>query len=477
VTRLRRVPGIRTRLLPVVLGAALAVLPAGPAGAQSDAPAGSPPELPPAPSAAARTGTVSFADLYHAALGFHESVGEATERLRQAEYERKKVRANLLPDLDVTGTVQRRPKNLTAGGSFLVASKDSRDLTVTLGQTLYTGGRARTQLKIATIGELARQVDLRLTRETLVYNVAQAVFAVSKAQADLSSASDRREGMERHLQAAQARVRLGADVRATALRLESEVARLKAEEMQASDALKTARENLAELTGLPQDVQLGPPPDMGPVRSAPDPVQTALTHRADVALATSEAAAAKLGVRYTSGTFLPVINLTGTYTRSDENPATTFLIDEESFATLKATWSLFNGGEDVAERHRAQAAFREKQLNLTELQREIHTQVDQAERQVQVAEQVVQSLKDAWTYAAENHRIVTETFNVGAATYLDVIDASTALGDARRDLENARNDLNLALLNLAQDTGELLALVGESVPSSGDLDSWVRAKR
>ena len=207
------------------------------------------------------------------------------------------------------------------------------------------------------------------------------------------------------------------------------------------------------------------------------PVQTALTHRADVALATSEAAAAKLGVRYTSGTFLPVINLTGTYTRSDENPATTFLIDEESFATLKATWSLFNGGEDVAERHRAQAAFREKQLNLTELQREIHTQVDQAERQVQVAEQVVQSLKDAWTYAAENHRIVTETFNVGAATYLDVIDASTALGDARRDLENARNDLNLALLNLAQDTGELLALVGESVPSSGDLDSWVRAKR
>jgi outer membrane protein TolC len=90
---------------------------------------------------------------------------------------------------------------------------------------------------------------------------------------------------------------------------------------------------------------------------------------------------------------------------------------------------------------------------------------------------VVKALEDAWTYAAENHRIVTETFNVGAATYLDVIDASTALGDARRDLENARNDLNLALLNLARTTGQLLVLVGEPVPTIGDLARWVKAER
>jgi len=272
-------------------------------------------------------------------------------------------------------------------------------------------------------------------------------------------------------------VRLGADVRATALRLESEVARLKAEEMQASDALQTARENLATLTGLPEDVALGAPPDVQPVRAVAEPVEAALAHRADVGLATGEAAAAKLGVRYTTGTFLPLITLEGTYTRRQQDPETSFLIDEESFATLRATWDLYSGGEDLAERHRARAQFREKQLNLAELQREIGTQVGQAKRQVHVAEQVVKSLEDAWTYAAENHRIVTETFNVGAATYLDVIDASTTLGDARRDLENARNDLNLALLNLARSTGELLALVDEPVPTTGDLARWVKAKR
>jgi len=422
-------------------------------------------------------GTMNFEDLYHAALGFHESVGEAGARLRQAKYERDKVFARMLPTLSVTGSLQRRPQNLSSSGGFLIAPEDTREVTVTLGQSLYTGGRARTQLKIATIGELARDVDLRVTRENLVFDLAQAYFAVSKAQADLSSATERREGMERHLQAARARVRLGADVRATALRLESEVARLKAEEMQASHALKTARENLAMLTGLPEDVALGDPPDMAPVRAVAEPIDVALSHRADVGLATGEAAAALLGVRYTTGTFLPLVKLEGTYTRREEDPSSSFLIDEEGFATLRATWDLYNGGEDIAERRRAKAMFEEKQLTLAELQREIATQVGQAERQVDVAEQVVKSLEDAWTYAAENHRIVTETFNVGAATYLDVIDASTTLGDARRDLENARNDRNLALLNLARTTGELLALVGEPVPSTGDLARWVKAKR
>jgi outer membrane protein len=474
VTHLRRrASGTRKSLLVAVALLALA----WPGAAGSEEPGAPSPGAPPTAQPGAQPGAMDFKDLYHAALGFHESVGEAAARLRQAEFERNKVLASMLPSLDVTGEIQRRPKNISSGSGFLIASKDSRELTVTVGDSIYTGGRARTQLKIATIGEMSRDLGLRVTRENLVYNLAQAYYAVLKGQADLSSATDRRDGMEHHLQAAQARVRLGADVRATVLRLESELARLKAEEMQASHAYKTARENLALLTGLPEDVALGAPPDMEPVRTVAEPVQAALAHRADVGLATGEAAAAMLGVRYTTGTFLPVISLQGTYTRRAQDPETSFLIDEESFATLKATWNLFGGGGDVAERHRARAAFEEKQLNLAELQREIGTQVGQAERRVQVAEQVVKSLEDAWNYATENHRIVTETFNVGAATYLDVIDASTTLGDARRDLENARNDLNLALLNLARDTGELLAVVDEPVPVTGDLQRWVKAQR
>lgn len=463
----RRPSGTRKPLLVAVLLLALA----WPGAAGSEEPGG--PGAPPP----AQPGAMDFKALYHAALGFHESVGEAESRRRQAEFERRKVLANMLPSLDVTGEIQRRAKNLTSSGGFIIASKDSRELTVTLGQSLYTGGRARTQLKIATIGEMSRDLELRVAHENLAFDLAQAYFAVMKAQADLASATDRRQGMEQHVQAAEARVRLGADVRASVLRLDSELARLKAEEMQASDALRTARENLALLTGLDVDVALGAPPDMGPVRAVAEPVETALAHRADVGLATGEAAAALLGVRFTTGTFLPVISLQGTYTRRSQDPETSFLIDEESFATLKATWNLYGGGEDVAERHRARAQFEEKQLSLAELQREIGTQVGQAERQVEVAEQVVKSLEDAWTYAAENHRIVTETFNVGAATYLDVIDASTTLGDARRDLENARNDLNLALLNLARTTGALLALVDEPVPATGDLRRWVKAER
>lgn len=419
---------------------------------------------------------VDFVDLFHRAVRFHESVGEANERLVQAEEERDKVFANLLPTLSVEGAVDRRRDTLSSGG-FILRPRETRDLTVRLVQPLYTGGRATTQLKIATIGEVSREIDVRVARENLVFDLGQAFFDVLKAEADLASATERREGMERQLQAARARVRLGADVRASALRLESEVARLKSEEVAARHAIRSAREDLANLSGVPEDVELGAPPDTETILNLADPLEAALAQRADVGLVQGEVAAADLGVRYTTGRWLPLVELTGTYIKQAEDPSGSFFIDEESYATLSATWDLYNGGEDLAERRRARSAYRERQLELRRLERDVRTQVEQATRQVTVAAQIVASLEEAWRYAAENHRIVTETYKAGAATYLDVIDASTALGDARRDLENARHDHSLALLNLARVTGHLLTLVDEPLPSYDRLHKWVERTR
>jgi outer membrane protein TolC len=427
-----------------------------------------------------RAEPVDFVDLFHQAQAFHESVAEAREQRIQAENERDKVFANLLPTLSVEGDINRRKdtETVTAGtSSFVIAPRETRDLTVTLGQTLYTGGRATTQLKIATIGEVAGEIGERIAREQLVFDLGRAYFDVLKAEADLDSATERREGMESQLKAAQARVRLGADVKASALRLESEVARLKAEEVGDRHALKSARENLANLTGAPEDVELGAPPDTEAILALQAPLQAALTERADVNVQTGEVAAAKLGVRFTTGRWLPLVELKGTYAKHEEDPSGSFFIDEESFATLRATWDLYNGGEDMAERRRARSAYREQQLELERLKRDVRTEVEQASRQVTVAGEIVTALEEALRSATENHRIVTETYKAGAATYLDVIDASTALGDARRDLENARHDQGVALLGLARATGRLLTLVGEPLPSYERLHKWVEKAR
>jgi len=422
---------------------------------------------------AARAAPVDFLDLFRQAVSFHESIGQARERLEQAKDERAKMVAGLRPTLSVEGSMTRRPKTLSSG-SFVLRPQEARDLTVTLTQPLYTGGRARNQIRIARIDEASQEVGVEVAKENLVFDLAQVYFDVLKAQADLASVSDRREGMERHLKAAQARVRLGADVKASALRLESEVARLKAEEMGDRHALASARENLANLSGVPVDVELGAPPDMNTVLGLANPLDAALTQRADVRLLTGEAAAALLGVRYTTGSFLPLIKIEGDYQRHGEDPSGSFFIDEESFAVLRATWDLYSGGEDLAERRRTRAVYREKELALAQLKRDVGNEVGQAEREVRVAQQIVDSLEEALSYATENHRIVTETYKAGAATYLDVIDASTALGDAQRDLENARHDRGLALLRLARATGRLMTLVDEPLPSYANLLKWVK---
>jgi multidrug efflux system outer membrane protein len=425
-------------------------------------------------SAASAAGSLDFVDLYRQAVTFHESVGQAEERLEQAKYQRAKMVAALRPTLSVDASTTRRPKTLSSSSFGIQRPKETRNLTVAVVQSLYTGGRASNQIKIARIDEASSEVGVEVAKDDLVFSLAQAFFDVLKAQADLAAVTERREGMERHLKAAQARVRLGADVKASALRLESEVARLRAEEMGDAHALKSARENLSNLSGVPQDVELGLPPDMGAVLALKDPLQAALDQRADIHLLRGEAAAARFGVRYTTGTFLPFVKIEGDYQRHGEDPSSGFLIDEESFALLTATWDLYNGGEDLAERRRTKAVYREKELALRQLKRDVGTEVEQAAREVRVASQIVDSLEDALRYATENHRIVPETYKAGAATYLDVIDASTALGDAQRDLENARHDHSLALLRLAKATGRLPTLVDAPLPSYGKLQKWVK---
>jgi len=442
----------------ILLAIALGLLsPPGPAGAQDGA-----------------GGPVDFKALYHQAVAFHESVAEARERLRQSEGERGKVVASLRPSVSVEGSISRRPDTLAVSG-FVLRPEESRDFILRVDQTLYTGGRASNELKIANIDQAAKEVGVAVAKEDLVFDLARDFFDVLKAQADLAAVTERREGMERHLKAARARVRLGADVKASALRLESEVARLKAEEAGDRHALASARENLANLTGASPDVALGTPPDMGAILSLADPVDAAMAQRADLQLASGEAAAARLGVRYTTGNFLPLLKLEGNYERHGEDPSGSFLIDEEAFATLRATWDLYSGGGDLAERRRTRAVFREKQLALARLKRDARTQVEQADREVHVAAEIVDSLTEALRYAKENHRIVSETYKAGAATYLDVIDASTALGDAQRDLEKARHDHSLALLQLARVTGRLLTLVDEPLPSFSRLHRRVEA--
>lgn len=419
---------------------------------------------------------VDFLELFSRAETFHESVAASRERAQQAAMEKRKALGALLPTLSADYDLQQRDgsiEKIISGSPVTIRSERTTDLSITATQTVFTGGRATNELRRATLGEVAGQLGVRMAREELIADVAEAFFNVLKARENLSTVSERLDGMQHHLEAARARVRLGADVRASELRLESEVAQLSAEKAANENDLANAREALADLTGEDPNIELGNPPKLDGIVDMTDPLAKALADRVDLQILKGETLAAKYSVRASAGPFWPLLSVEATHEQQTQKPASQFTPDEDNYVMFRASWNLFNGGEDVAERKRIRAAFREKRLELDQTKREISLQVEQAVRQVGVARRIVDALTDGLTYATENHRIVTETYKAGAATYLDVIDASNTLGDARRDLANARNDFSLALLNLARVTGQLLTVVGEAVPRDERLERVV----
>lgn|GEM_PF-1463131 len=428
--------------------------------------------------------TVDFLQAFAAAEKFHESIGAAREQARQRGFEKDKVLAQLLPSLSADSSLTRRPDTLSSG-AFTLRPRQSWEASLRLRQALFTGGRASTQLKVATIGKESGKLGVLMAREQLLFSLAESWFQVQRARENLITIQERHEGMLRHLAAARARVALGAAVRASALRLEAEVAQLAAQQLGAEDELISAREEFATLSGLPVDTELGNGPDLSAPglptsgSSATTSAQatsvesSALETRTDIGLLAGETAATALGVRYASGTFLPFVKAEAVYQKRGEDPSSSFFLDTDKYAMLTATWDLFSGGENFAERRRARAAFREKSQQLDQREREVAVEVRQAQRSAEVSTRIVEALNSRVEYAGENHRIVTETHKAGAATYLDVIDASNALGDARRDLAGARYNQSMAKLQLARATGRLLLLVGEPAPDLSRIHRWL----
>ncbi len=423
------------------------------------------------PATAQETG---FAALFAQAEAFHESIGTARSQAAQAAFERDKVFSSLLPDVDVSFGDSRRGSAKFSVGGNIIRTREIRTTTLSVRQPLYTGGRASNQLRIATVAQAAGNIGVHVSREALIFDLASAYFTVLKAEADLTTVTERLTGMRQQAEAAHARVRLGADVRASALRMDSSVAALEAQQVAAEQALDTSREALALLTGGEPQTHLGAPPDLSAVAELSDPVPTALVSRTDLHLLEGEVKAARFAINFAKGAFLPFVDLTGTYQKQTQDPSLAFVPDEDASLLLNVTWNLYNGGEDKAEGSRARAVYTEKRLAYDRSKREIKIQVKQALRQVRTASRQTDAFVRAMESATENHRIVSETYRAGAATYLDVIDASDALGEARRNLVNARHDHSLALLALARATGQLVTLVGETVPEFTDAKHWLK---
>jgi outer membrane protein TolC len=302
--------------------------------------------------------------------------------------------------------------------------------TLTLTQTLLDA-EAFDQIGIARLAERASRLSVADKRRTLALGVANAIVSVVMAE---HTAEINRVGLRvalEQLQLTRQRKGLGGGTALDEARAEQNAELARAALVAGDETLRVAREALGLALGFPEET--GVAPDLKVDGIAADVMQSCrpvgtLEDRPDVAAARAQLDVAKRRLRNVWLGFLPTV------TAQSDLVATTAIPmgfpnpiwDIQALLTVP----IWDGGARYATLHAANAAADIAQEELVALRRQDQIQVEQAERELVVAEdadKVARRLRDV---AAKTEALTEYAFVAGQATSLELVTASEAHREA-----------------------------------------------
>src|SRR5579872_3585877 len=307
------------------------------------------------------------------------------------------------------------------------------------------------QISIDELGEDAAKLSVEDEKRTLLLSLANQIVSVVTAE---RSAELNRVGLRVALEQLEIAARkrgLGAANGLDVVRAQQNAANARATLVTGDETLREARESLGLALGIPeeagvaQDINID---GMAESAMASCRVVKSVDERADVASALVKLDVAKRNLRNVYYQFLPTISAQSTV--SAVNPVSSG--QPNPLWNIQGVLSipLWDGGNRYGELRSARAAQDIAAQQLEALRRSAVIQVEQAQRQLLVAQQSAKVALEQRDLAAQNDQMTQTAYTVGQGTSLELVTAS----EAHRQAE-----LNLALQEFNVVKTRILAMV------------------
>jgi outer membrane protein TolC len=428
--------------------------------------------IPPAARAEDRLLTLERA--YALALRYHPSLKLLQERVRQAEAARYKAWSLLKPTASLQGTYTFYDQEISLDfPDFTSMQIDlSKNPPFTFGRVTRTVIQEQNQFGFNAVAKLPlflgpayqgigiarKQVELlKLTqvrsRQDFLLNVAKAYYLVV-SQKEVVKALEKKVAVNaKHLAAAKARFEVGQDPRSNVLRADL-VATQDRQKLHAQrNTLTAARRQLAILLGLEGSVEVQRPAEPTSIQpGGRQQVKEALRRRQDfqaTALAVKIAEQSKDAAWWG---FAPTLDLTWLYRWSS---VTGFAGDKDQWSLMfTLNLPLYDGGVRYSKLRDAKSKIREAGLKQVVLADKIESEIVKLRADVESANAGVISARKAVELAKTTASDMEASFQAGAVTQLDVIDANQRQLDAELGLTSSLFTRDLARLSLAHALGQ-----------------------
>lgn len=402
---------------------------------------------------------VTLEEAYRSAIAESEHIGISRESLAQAEREIDRAKSFLYPSITADASYLRRP-DARVGGFGVLHSETEKQFNLTLDQPLYAGGRASAAYRRAKLGVRGGRLDLSLTTEELLFEVARAYYEALKAQRNVEIEVNEVERLEAHLRDAEKRFRVGEAIKTIVLRAEAELADARARLIRSRNDQETTKDQLALLARIEGPFALADPPSLTlSEQSQAEWIKTAHTRRFDLERQLTNVQISEEQIDIAKGAFYPSLSLQARYNWVDQDPESSFLITNDRSAVLILSFPLFEGRLRVAELAQARSRHRQQLLQKQLLSDQIAVEVRRTLLNLNALTSQLDVLNAQVAFARENFALISRQFAVGLATNIDVLDANATLISAERQLANTTYDREVAILQVERAVGVFLDLI------------------
>ena len=325
-------------------------------------------------------------------------------------------------------------------------------------QPIYNGGANWAAVGLAKAQESATEHNLEDTRQQVILDVRTRYLRLLQVHELASLASKSLESSQEHLSTAQRMLEVGLRSRTDVLRWEVQAANSEGQLLEAENNLKIAAAALKQVMGVPY----GEIFSLSPLSFDPVPLtekqneQIAKTRNRHPGLKAVNASvdAQRAGVRLAWAAFQPKVNFVYQLGWEQNN---TFALDSFSFwsAGVSLNLPIFHSFSNLASLQENKARLKSFEARKEETQRLLTLDVIRSRLDLETSLKKFHIAGKTVEQTAENLRVLDNSYKVGLAANLDVLDAQVIHTKSEADLINARYDYWIARARLDRAMGVL----------------------
>lgn len=400
--------------------------------------------------------SLTLDEAFRLALQKNERFKISEEDVAAAQQNIRLARSNVLPTVS-TSLSQSRNKQAGSGG--FLTFKNNTDLRLDVHQPLYGGGKEWAAYRAAKIQKEISELQIKLVRQSVLFDVAAEYFALLRAQEKLTISRRALDLARDQLALAKARKEAGTATRTEVIRSEVSASTAARDLVRSENDVSVYRARLGFVIGQPVDAPVSPVSESGADGTGADAssveqhVRQAVRNRPDYLISELVLKVAEEGLRAERAGFFPSAGIAGSYSHTAH--VSSFRDPDNWQVQAKLEYDLFEGFGRNAEYAKAKTDVRQAALEQMQLSRQIELDVQESLLALEALAAIRDASRQEVGSARENYERVIAQFREGLSTAVDVADAHTAMIAAEVELATASSDIGLARRKLEWATGTL----------------------